>query len=157
MSRCSRWSRVLHFFQTLKSAVQTDLLTLSKMCWKVKHWYKCTKWQEPHQVPGAVRSSQVTLDVWVEDLDCRLDKAAARKMLLVLNKRQPRLEQLVVGLHVNHVILIQLSKERKGQFIPGNSACMSLKPRIYSVQVIDSVQDFLVLLQSQFMTWCNSV
>lgn len=68
---------------------------------------------EPHQVPGAVRSSQVTLDVRVEDLDCRLDEAAARKMLLVLNKRQPRLQQLVVGLHVNHVVLIQLSKDRR--------------------------------------------
>lgn len=34
-------------------------------------------------------------------------------MLLVLNERQPRLQQLVVGLHINHVILIQLSTERK--------------------------------------------
>lgn len=68
---------------------------------------------KPHQVTSAVRSSQVTLDVRVEDLDGRLDKAAAGEMLLVLNERQPGLEQLVVGLHVNHVILIQLSRDRK--------------------------------------------
>lgn len=112
------------------------------MCCKVKRWSKCTKWREPHQVPGAVRSSQVTLDVWVEDLDCRLDKAAARKMLLVLNKRQPRLEQLVVGLHVNHVILIQLSKERKGNLLPATRpAGLWNLVYIYSEQVIDSVQD----------------
>lgn len=52
----------------------------------------------------------MTLDVRVEDLDCRLDEAAARKMLLVLDERQPRLQQLVVGLHVNHVVFIQLSE-----------------------------------------------
>lgn len=68
---------------------------------------------KPHQVTSAVRSSQVTLDVRVEDLDGRLDKAAAGEMLLVLNECQPGLEQLVVGLHVNHVILIQLSRDRK--------------------------------------------
>ena len=53
----------------------------------------------------------MTLDVRVEDLDRRLDEAAARKMLLVLNERQPRLEQLVVRLHVNHVIFIQLREQ----------------------------------------------
>lgn len=68
---------------------------------------------KPHQVTSAIRSSQVTLDVRVEDLDGRLDKAATGEMLLVLNERQPGLEQLVVGLHVNHVILIQLSRDGK--------------------------------------------
>lgn len=55
----------------------------------------------------------MTLDVRVEDLDRRLDEAAARKMLLVLDERQPRLQQLVVGLHVNHVVFIQLREESK--------------------------------------------
>lgn len=50
----------------------------------------------------------MTLDIRVEDLDRRLHKAASRKMLLVLNERQPGLQQLVVGLHVNHVVLVQL-------------------------------------------------
>lgn len=93
--------------------------------WEAKHCLSQTKGnlavyaekKESYQVPGAVRSSQVTLDVRVEDLDCRLDEAAARKMLLILDERQPRLQELVVGLHVNHVILIQLSKERKRDFL----------------------------------------
>lgn len=78
------------------------------------------KWNtasESHQVPGAVRSSQVTLDVRVKNLDRWLDEAAARKMLLVLDERQPRLQQLVVRLHVNHVVLIQLSKEKKSEWM----------------------------------------
>lgn len=65
----------------------------------------------PHQVPGAVGSCQVTLDVRVEDLHGRLDEAAAGKVLVVLDERQPRLQQLVVGLHVNHVVLVQLSRD----------------------------------------------
>lgn len=67
-----------------------------------------------HQVPGAVGSSQVTLDVRVEDLHGRLDEAAAGEMLVVLDERQPRLQQLVVGLHVNHVVLVQLSGDTGG-------------------------------------------
>lgn len=67
-----------------------------------------------HQVPGAVGSCQVTLDVRVEDLHGRLDEAAAGEMLVVLDERQPRLQQLVVGLHVNHVVLVQLGGETRG-------------------------------------------
>lgn len=97
----------------------TPLFTIQSFYhwWEVKLAYECKNGAKSHQVPGAVRSSQVTLDVWVKDLDCRLDETTARKMLLVLNERQPRLQQLVVGLHINHVILIQLSTERKNKII----------------------------------------
>lgn len=44
-----------------------------------------------HQVPGSVGSSQVTLDVGVEDLDGGLDKAASGEVLVVLDECQPRL------------------------------------------------------------------
>lgn len=72
------------------------------------HQYRGFIFEVPHQIAGAVRSCQVTLYVGVEDLDGWLDKAASREMLLVLHQLQPRLQQLVVGLHVNHVVLIQL-------------------------------------------------
>lgn len=65
-----------------------------------------------HQVSGSIGSSQVTLDVGVEDLDGGLDKTASREMLVVLDERQPRLQKLVVGLHVDHVVLVQLTKTR---------------------------------------------
>lgn len=65
-----------------------------------------------HQVPGSIGSSQVTLDVGVEDLDGGLDKTASGEMLVVLDERQPRLQQLVVGLHVDHVVLIQLTEKQ---------------------------------------------
>lgn len=64
-----------------------------------------------HQVPGSIGSSQVTLDVRVEDLDGGLDKTASREMLVVLDERQPGLQNLVIGLHVDHVVLIQLRKK----------------------------------------------
>lgn len=41
----------------------------------------------PHQIPCAVRSGQMTLNVRVEDLDGWLDEAAAGEVLLVLHKR----------------------------------------------------------------------
>lgn len=61
-----------------------------------------------YQVAGAVGSSEVTLDVRVEDLDRWLDEAAAGKMLVILDEREPRLQQLVIGLHVHHVVFVQL-------------------------------------------------
>lgn len=54
----------------------------------------------------------MTLDVRVEDLDGGLDKTASGEMLVVLDERQPRLQELVVGLHVDHVVLVQLAKTR---------------------------------------------
>lgn len=53
----------------------------------------------------------MTLDVRVEHLDGGLDKTASREMLVVLDERQPRLQELVIGLHVDHVVLIQLTKK----------------------------------------------
>lgn len=71
--------------------------------------------RRPHQVPGSVGSGQVTLDVGVEDLDGGLDEAAAGEVLVVLDEREPGLQQLVVGLHVDHVVLVQLPKTRTGR------------------------------------------
>ena len=42
-----------------------------------------------HQVAGAVRRSQVTLDVGIEDLNSGLDEAAAGEMFIILNQGQP--------------------------------------------------------------------
>lgn len=67
-----------------------------------------------HQVPCAVWSCQVTLNVGVEDLDRRLDETAPRKMLIVLDKRQPGLQQFVIGLHVDHIIFVQLRRQTSG-------------------------------------------
>lgn len=52
------------------------------------YMYKRTK---AHQVPGSIGSSQVTLDVRVEDLDGGLDKTASGEVLVVLDECQPRL------------------------------------------------------------------
>lgn len=75
--------------------------------------FTCTL-TKSHQVPGSVGSSQVTLDVGVEDLDGGLDKTASREMLVVLDEGQPGLQDLVIGLHVDHVVLIQLRGRRIG-------------------------------------------
>lgn len=56
----------------------------------------------------------MTLDVGVEDLDGGLDKTASREMLVVLDEGQPGLQDLVIGLHVDHVVLIQLRRRRIG-------------------------------------------
>lgn len=66
------------------------------------------------QVSRAVGSCEVTLDVGVEDLHGRLDKAAPGEVLVLLHQRQPGLQQLIICLHVHHVILIQLEKKRHG-------------------------------------------
>lgn len=58
----------------------------------------------------------MTLDVRVEDLHGGLDEAATGEVLVVLNERQPRLQQLVVGLHVNHVVLVQLRRPTREGF-----------------------------------------
>lgn len=55
----------------------------------------------------------MTLDVRVEDLDGRLHEAASRKVLLVLDEREPGLQQLVVGLHVDHVVFVQLGERER--------------------------------------------
>lgn len=86
----------------------------------------------------------MTLDVRVEDLHGGLHEAAAGEMLVVLDERQPRLQQLVVGLHVNHVVLVQLSGQtgesglvpscrKEGQRVESTVAlvpCFSLFPEL---------------------------
>lgn len=67
---------------------------------------------DPDQVSCAVGSCEVTLDVGVEDLHGRLDKAAPGEVLVLLHQRQPGLQQLIICLHVHHVILIQLQEKR---------------------------------------------
>lgn len=82
----------------------------------------CTnKLTQAHQVSGSVGSSEVTLDVRVEDLDGGLDKTASGEMLVVLDERQPRLQELVVGLHVDHVVLVQLAKTRSRRWTTESS------------------------------------
>lgn len=63
-----------------------------------------------HQVSGSIRGCKVTLNVGVEDLHSRLDKAAAGEVLILLYQREPRLQQLVICFHINHIILIQLKE-----------------------------------------------
>lgn len=65
------------------------------------------------QVSGAVGSSEVTLDVGVEDLHGWLDETAPGEVLVLLHQRQPRLQQLIIRLHVHHVILIQLETKKE--------------------------------------------
>lgn len=66
------------------------------------------------QVSCAVGSREVTLDVGVEDLHSRLDEAAPGEVLILLDQCQPGLQQLIICLHVHHVILIQLEKKKNG-------------------------------------------
>lgn len=63
------------------------------------------------QVSCAIGSCEVTLDVGVENLDSRLDEAAPGKVLILLHQCQPGFQQLIICLHVHHIILIQLEKK----------------------------------------------
>lgn len=63
-----------------------------------------------HQVSGSIRCCKVTLNVGVEDLHSWLNKAATGEVLILLYQREPRLQQLVIRFHINHVIFIQLKQ-----------------------------------------------
>lgn len=76
-------------------------------------------WPRTHQVPRAVGSSEVALYVGVEHLDRVLREKALMEMLVVLHQSQPGLQQLVVGLHVHHVILVELRERRRVKPRPG--------------------------------------
>lgn len=65
-----------------------------------------------HQIPRAVWSGEVALDIGVENLNRVLREEALVEVRVVLDQRQPGLQQPVVGFHVSHVILIQLGESR---------------------------------------------
>lgn len=52
----------------------------------------------------------MTLNVGVKDLHSWLDKAAPGEVLILLYQGEPRLQQLVICLHINHVVFVQLKE-----------------------------------------------
>lgn len=89
----------------------------------------------------------MTLDVRVEDLHGGLHEAAAGEMLVVLDERQPRLQQLVVGLHVNHVVLVQLGGQT-GEFF------FLFRPEFLETILERFVPSWFFSLFPEILGWC---
>ena len=50
----------------------------------------------------------MALNIGIEHLNCVLGEKAFMEMLVVLDQRQPGLQQSVIRFHVHHVVFIQL-------------------------------------------------
>lgn len=71
-----------------------------------------TTTMKAYQIPCAIRSSQMALNVGIKDLNSMLGKETFMEMFVILDQSKPRFQQLIICLHIYHVIFVKL-KEMK--------------------------------------------
>lgn len=64
-----------------------------------------------YQIPCAIWSSKVALNIGIENLNCMLSKKTFMEMFIILDQSQPGLQQFIIRFHVYHVILIKLKEK----------------------------------------------